>query len=291
MILRGSFTALTTPFAGEAIDLEAVRRMVRRQIEAGTAGLVPAGCTGEAAVLTTEEREALIGTVVDAAEGRVPVIAGTGTNCTRTTIELSKLAVGLGVDAVMLITPYYNKPTQEGLYAHYRAVAEAVSVPVVVYNVPSRTGVSIAPATVARLAEIENIVAIKEAAGSLDQVTEILGRCEITVLSGDDSLTLPMLAVGASGVISVVSNVAPEATAEMVRVFFAGEMEKARRLHHRLFPLIKALFVETNPGPVKRALELLDLAPGALRPPLVPVSSASSAVIEKALRDFGLLSA
>jgi len=289
MILRGSYPALVTPFRDGTLDLAAARSLVEHVIACGSAGIVPVGCTGEAAALTLAERELLIGTVVDVVTKRVPVIVGTGTNNTRTTIELSHMAAGLGADAVMLITPYYNKPTQEGLFQHYRAVAEKIKLPIIIYNVPGRTGVSIAPETVARIAEIEHVVGIKEASGSLDQVTAILARCNITVLSGDDSLTLPMLAVGAKGVISTVANVAPTDMADLVSSYLSGDSHRARELHFKLFPLIKAMFIETNPCPVKRALEFLGRITGELRLPLVPVSDASSRLIRDALTSFGLL--
>jgi len=220
---------------------------------------------------------------------RIPVIAGTGSNSTKEAIELTKYAESAGADAALLITPYYNKPTPAGLLLHYEKVSSAVSIPIILYNVPSRTGISILPETVAKLSEIENIVAIKEASGSLNQTSEILSLCNITVLSGDDSLTLPILSVGGKGVISVVANIVPADTAEMVRDFRKGKFEEARKLHLKLFPLCQAMFLETNPIPVKTALGMMGMIEPELRLPLSPMDEGKKKELTEALKNYGLV--
>ena len=290
-LFEGSYVALTTPFRGRAVDLKAWRRLVARQIEAGTHGLVPCGSTGEAATLHADEYAALVKAAVHEARGRVPVVAGVGSNATDKTVEQAKLAEKLGADALLVLVPYYNKPAQEGLYLHFRAVSRAVRRPIVVYNIPGRTAVNLLPATLARLAaDCANIAAVKEASGSLDQVSEIVGltRRDFCVLSGDDSLTLPMMSVGARGVVSVVANVAPAETAELCSSFLKGGFARARELHHRLLPLVKALFLETNPIPVKAAMGMLGLGSSDLRLPLTPLGEANAARLRQALKDFGL---
>ena len=254
MKLEGSYVALVTPFDDDGrLDEEAYRRLIRLQIKAGTRGLVPCGSTGEAATLLHEEYRRAVEIACDESRGDVPVIAGVGTNATWKAVEIAREAESLGADALLVLAPYYNKPTQEGIYAHFRAVANESRLPIVIYNIPGRTGVNIAPKTIARLAkDCATIVAVKEAAGSLDQVSEILSltRPSFTVLSGDDSLTLPMMSVGARGVISVVANIAPRETQALCAAFLGGDFKKAKALHLKLFPLIKSLFVETNPIPV-----------------------------------------
>lgn len=287
MKLYGAIPALATPFKKGDVDLPAMRKLVRAVIDGGCSGVVSAGCTGEAATLTESERTRLLETVLDEAKGKIPVIVGTGTNSTAETIKRTKWAKQANADAALVITPYYNKPTQAGLIAHYTAVAEAVDLPLIIYNVPSRTGVSTAPETVARLSELPTVIAIKEASGSLDQVSAIKSMCQITVLSGDDSLTLPMLAVGATGVISVVANIAPAEVARMIQRFQEGALTEARLLHNKLFPLIKAMFIETNPGPVKYALKVLGYGSGELRLPLVPVSQQAAHLINETLLKYG----
>ncbi|MBI2095742.1 MAG: 4-hydroxy-tetrahydrodipicolinate synthase [Candidatus Omnitrophica bacterium] len=288
MTFRGSLVALVTPFKKGKVDEKTLARLVRRQIQAGTDGLVPVGTTGESPTLSFREHERVIEVVVEAAGGQVPVIAGTGANSTDEALSLTRFAKQAGADGALMVTPYYNKPTQEGLYRHYEAVARRVDLPIVLYNVPSRTGVSLAPETVARLSKIQNIVAIKEATGSMDQTSQILSLCGITVLSGDDSLTLPLLSLGARGVISVVANVLPEETARMVDAFFKGDHERARELHYRMFPICRAMFVETNPIPVKRAMKLLGHCSDEVRLPLCPMSEANEKILVKALKDYGL---
>jgi len=286
---EGVGVALATPFRGGAVDTASLAKLTEHVVSKGVRALYPCGCTGEATSLTREERSRVIRTVVEAARGKAAVVAGTGTAITPETIELSREAIRLGADAVMVITPYSVKPTQDGMIAHYRAVADAIDRPVVLYNVPSRTGVSIAPETVARLAEHPRIAAIKEASGSVDQTSAIRSRCDIAVLAGDDSLYLPLLSVGARGVVSVAGHVAP---AEMVAIgthFTEGKIREAEAVHRKLYPLFRVLFVETSPGPLKHALERLGLAPGELRLPLVPVRPETAAAVDQVLERLGLL--
>jgi len=276
-MLAGTFVALITPFAEDRIDERALARLVDWLIAEGVDGLVPCGTTGETPSLTDDEWRRVAELVIERAAGRVPVIVGTGTNSTAVSIARTRIARELGADAAMIVTPYYNKPQQEGLLRHVTAIADAVDLPLVVYNVPGRTGVNLAPETARRLVEQAPVVAFKESSGSLDQVSELVlaigDRC--AVLSGDDSLTLPIIAVGGRGVISVVANVAPAAMAAMVRAALQGELERAQQLHRELFPLARALFWETNPVPVKAAAEMLGLCSGAVRLPLVALSEAN----------------
>ncbi|MBI4575482.1 MAG: 4-hydroxy-tetrahydrodipicolinate synthase [Planctomycetes bacterium] len=285
-----AFTALVTPFRGEVVDHDRLAALVDRQVEAGIGGLVPCGTTGESPTLSHEEHRAVIHTVVEAARGRVPVVAGAGSNSTREAVELVRFSAGAGSDGVLVITPYYNKPTQEGLYRHFVAVAETAGrLPVVLYNVPGRTGVNLLPATVARIrAAAANVEAIKEASGNLDQASEILARTDVEVLSGDDSLTLPLLAVGASGVISVASNVVPDEVEQLVRAWHEGDPARARQAHHRLFPLFRALFLETNPIPVKWAMAHLGWIEEGVRLPLAPPSRETADRVAEALSGLGL---
>ncbi|KAF0127107.1 MAG: dihydrodipicolinate synthase [Elusimicrobia bacterium] len=271
--LEGCFTAIITPFKGDKPDLEALRRIVRFQIKNGADGLVPCGSTGEAATLEAGEYLEVIKTVVDEAKGKLPVMPGVGTNSTAKSVEMVKKVSALGVDGLLAIVPYYNKPTQAGMKAHFGALAAATRLPVVLYNIPGRTGVNMLPATALALArEYSNIVGIKEASGNLDQVSEIAGGAPegFAVMSGDDSLTLPMMSVGAKGVISVTANVAPAPVARMCALFREGRSGEAAEMHHRLFPLVKNLFVETNPIPVKYAASLLGLCGPEPRLPLTP---------------------
>jgi 4-hydroxy-tetrahydrodipicolinate synthase len=293
MRFEGAYTALLTPFTkAGGLDEAALRRLVRRQLKDGIAGLVACGSTGEAATLTHEEHRRVVELVCDEARGEAPVIAGVGTNATWKALEIAREAESLGADALLVLAPYYNKPTQDGLFEHFRAVARATRLPVIVYNIPGRTAVNIAPKTLARIAKAcPNVVAVKEAAGSLDQVSEILTLTppSFTVLSGDDSLTLPMMSVGARGVISVVSNIAPKQTAELCRAAIKGENAKAAKLHLKLFPLIKSLFIETNPIPVKAAAGLMGICRPDPRLPLTPIAPANLAALKKELKAFGLL--
>ncbi|MGZ0085301.1 4-hydroxy-tetrahydrodipicolinate synthase [Geobacillus sp. C56-T2] len=268
-------TAMVTPFDRKGnLDLPKTTELVNYLLDHGTDALVVAGTTGESPTLTTEEKLALFRHVVAVVNGRVPVIAGTGTNNTRASIELTKRAEEAGVDAVMLVSPYYNKPNQEGLYQHFKAIAESTSLPVMLYNVPGRTAVSLAPETVIRLAEIPNIVAVKEASGNLDAMAEIIERTpdDFLLYSGDDSLTLPVLAIGGAGVVSVASHIIGDEMQRMIRAFQAGDHQQAAALHRRWLPLMKGLFAAPSPVPVKTALQLCGLDVGAVRLPLVPLT-------------------
>jgi len=275
-MFSGCLVALVTPFRKDgSLDEPGLRKNIGFLLKNKVTGLVPCATTGEAPCLSDEEYKRVIRIALYAGRGRVKIVPGAGTNSTKKTIVLVQRAKRLGVDGCLVVTPYYNRPTQEGLYAHFRAVAEAVSIPIIIYNVPGRTGVNILPKTVRRLAEdCGNIVGIKEASGNLDQVSELIRICgaDFAVLSGDDSLTLPMLALGAKGVISVIGNILPKETSEMVEFYLNGKEDKARTIHLKLFPLMKALFMETNPVPLKQAMNLLRMPAGSPRLPLVPMS-------------------
>ena len=282
----GAITALITPFRDGEIDEAALVRFVEFQLEQGIHGLVPCGTTGESPSLTTEEHERVVALTVQTVRAW-----SDGTNSTAEAIHFSRTAARDGADALLHVTPYYNKPTQEGLYRHFSAVAAATPLPIILYNVPGRTGVNLLPETVARLAQdCPTIVGIKEASGNLDQASDIRRLCgpDFILLSGDDSLTLPMLAIGGNGIISVMSNVAPAETAELVEAWWDGEHAEAQALHLRLFPLMRALFVETNPGPAKAAAELLGLCSGELRLPLAPVAETTRARLIAALEQAGV---
>lgn len=292
-MFQGSMVAIVTPVRNGDVDRDAYGRLLEFQIQNGTSGIIPCGCTGEPATMTMEEHKDLLRFAVERVRKRVPVIAGTGSNNTREAVDLTRFAEECGADGALLITPYYNKPTQKGLREHYRAVAESVRIPLVLYNVPSRTGVSLAPDTVARLSEIPNIVAVKEASGSLDQVSEILSlvrRKDFVVLSGDDSLTLPMMSVGARGVISVAANIVPDRVTAMVGAALSGDYVRASALHRELYPLFKVLFIETNPIPVKAALSLMGMISPEWRLPLTPPSAENLEKIRAVLTSCGVLS-
>ena len=272
--LSGSIPALITPFRNGRLDIPALKKVIRRAVDGGSSGLVSCGSTGEAATLSDQEYQRVIRETVREARGKVPVIAGIGTNSTAKAVRLAREARGLGADALLVLTPYYNKPTQDGLFLHFKAVAHVVRIPIVAYNVPGRTGVNLLPATLARIARAcGNVVAVKEASGSLDQASEILRLVPegFTVLSGDDSLTLPMMALGAKGVISVLANICPRETALLCDAHLRGDAAHARKMHLRLFPLMRALFLETNPIPVKAAAAKLGLCKNELRLPLTPM--------------------
>jgi 4-hydroxy-tetrahydrodipicolinate synthase len=290
-LFEGIFTALVTPFKGGAVDEPALRELVERQVAAGVDGVVPCGSTGEAATLSPGEHCGVVELVVAAARGRVQVVAGTGSNNTREAIELTCHAKRAGADGALLISPYYNKPTQDGIVAHYAAVAREAAFPLLVYHIPGRTASNIAPATMARLADLEHVVGVKEASGDLVQISQLIARCpeEFCVLSGDDALTLPMLAIGARGAISTTSNVAPAEMAELVRAFRRGDLSRARALHYRLLPLMDALFCETNPIPVKAAVALLGLIGDEIRLPLTPVSEPNRERLRVVLKELALL--
>ncbi|MBI4358206.1 MAG: 4-hydroxy-tetrahydrodipicolinate synthase [Candidatus Omnitrophica bacterium] len=287
--LKGSMVALATPFRQGKVDEKALKRLLDFHLENGTDIIVPCGTTGESATLSHEEHRSVMSFVIDYVGGRGPVICGAGSNCTEEALPLFQHAKKEGADGVLVVTPYYNRPTQEGLFRHYEFLAKRVDIPIVVYNVPTRTGVSIAPETVARLAKIPNIIGIKEASGSLEQAIRIISLCDITVISGEDSLTLPLLSVGAQGVISVVANVAPRKMHDMVAAYLKGDIERARVLHYELFELSKVLFIETNPIPVKTALSLMGMITGELRLPLCEMSSEHRKELARVLKECQLV--
>lgn len=290
MKLNGAFTALVTPFRNGTVDEEAYREFIEWQIQEGIDGLVPCGTTGESATLSHEEHETVIRICIEQAKGRVPVIAGAGSNNTREAVRLARFAKQAGADALLLITPYYNKPTQEGLYLHFKTIAAEVSIPAIVYNVPGRTGVNLVPATMARLyKDIPEIIGVKEASANLIQVSDILELCgdSFTLLSGDDFTVLPTLAVGGKGVISVVSNIAPRDMHDLCAAYEAGNMKNARELHYRLQPLCRACFIETNPVPVKTALGLLGRLDPVARLPLAPLLPENREKLKNLLREYG----
>lgn len=291
-MFAGAVTALVTPFDRDGeVDLKALSRLVHWQVEQGIDGLLACGCTGEAATLKESERLEVVKTVLEAADGKVPVMAGTGTNGTSSTIDLSLKVSDLGVDGLLLITPYYNKPTAEGQLRHFTAVADAVDLPVYVYNVPGRTGASIEVSTAAKLSEHPRIAGIKDAAGSAERVTALRGSCAhgFSVLSGDDPIAMAQAALGADGVVSVTSNVAPAEMSELMEVARGGDLERARVLQQRLYPVFKALFLQTNPIPVKCALSMKDMIDNSLRLPLVPLAEALRPRLRSALEEAGLV--
>ncbi|UCH85642.1 MAG: 4-hydroxy-tetrahydrodipicolinate synthase [Candidatus Latescibacterota bacterium] len=283
MDLRGAYTALVTPFRNGKVDDAAYRRLLALQKRAGMTGVVPCGCTGEAATLDANERRMLIDIALETVGGSLRVIPGTGSNSTETSIELTRAAEASGADAAMLITPYYNKPSQQGLLGHYMRVAESTTLPLVLYNVPGRTGVTMSADTVARLYESGRFAAIKEAGGRVDAVSDFLSLSGITVLSGDDSLTVPMMSVGAMGVVSVVSNLYPAHVRALVDAATEGDYQKAREIHYQLLPVVRAAFVESNPSPIKAMLAMKEVIKEELRPPLAAVSDASRELIRAAL--------
>jgi 4-hydroxy-tetrahydrodipicolinate synthase len=291
-MFTGSMVALVTPFKNGKVDAQGLRNLVKFHLENGTDVICPCGTTGEAATLSLEEHEEVVNITVDATGGKVPVLAGTGSNNTEEAIRLTRHATRAGVAGCLLITPYYNRPTQEGLIAHFKKIAEAVPVPIVLYNVPSRTGVNMLPETVAQLSEIPAIVGIKEASGSLSQVSEIINLCkkDIAVVSGDDINTLPIMAVGGKGVISVTANIAPKLVSLMVQAFVKGRLDEAQKLHHHLLPLNNAMFLQTNPIPVKTALGLMGKISPEMRLPLCPMPQELTAKLEKILRQYQLVS-
>ncbi|MCK5306380.1 MAG: 4-hydroxy-tetrahydrodipicolinate synthase [Candidatus Omnitrophica bacterium] len=289
-MFKGSFTALITPFDKDGqIDEAKFRELIDFQIENGIEGIVPCGCTGEAATLSHPEQKRLIKIAVEAVNKRIPVMAGTGSNSTDEAVDLTEHAKKAGADGALIITPYYNKPTPRGQVLHYEKIAKKVDIPIVLYNVPSRTGVSMKPEVIAELSKIDNITAIKEASGSLEQVSQILSLCDIDVLSGDDSLTLPMMALGAKGVVSVAANVVPEEVSGMTKAFLEGNTEKAKELHFKLYPIFKAMFIETNPISVKTAMMFMDMLNGVLRLPLCDMMEENQKVLRNALIKAGLI--
>ncbi len=305
-MFKGSIVAIVTPFSAtdrggsaknpggknSVIDEKKLRELIDFQIANGTAGIVPCGTTGESATLDVQEHEDVIRITIEQVNKRVPVIAGTGSNSTQEAIILTKDAQAHGADASLQVSPYYNRPTQKGLYEHFKAIAQSVKIPIVLYNIAGRTGVNIEPDTIAKLArDCKNIVAVKEASGSLDQMSRIKQLCpdEFDLISGDDSLTLPVLSIGGTGIISVVANIVPRDVADLVSAFAKGDFRKAQALHYKLLPLIKAVFLETNPIPVKTAMGLLGLCEPGLRLPMCEMSVDNLEKLKKALKDYGLL--
>ncbi|MBI4052109.1 MAG: 4-hydroxy-tetrahydrodipicolinate synthase [Elusimicrobia bacterium] len=286
-MFQGSFVALVTPFKKGKVDAEALRRLVALHVKSGTHGLVPCGSTGEAATLTPEEYIQVIRIVTEEAQGKIPVIPGTGTNATWKSVEMVQKVEKLKVDGLLVIVPYYNKPTQEGMLQHFKKIAASTKLPMIVYNIPGRTGVNMLPQTLARLAkECRNIVGVKEASGNLDQVSEILSLVhpDFCLLSGDDSLTLPMLAVGAKGVISVAANLCPREVSELVTSFLEGNRTRTKELHLKLFPFVKTLFIETNPIPIKAAMGMLHLCSEEVRLPLTPLAEKNRESLRSAMQ-------
>lgn len=285
----GLSVAIITPLKDDVLDVGRLREQVEFQIDAGTTCLVPVGTTGESPTLSHEEHERVISEVVQIAAGRVKVMAGTGSNSTAEALRLTRWAAKEGADASLQVAPYYNKPTQEGFYQHFKTIAEDVPLPICVYNIPGRTGKNIEPETIARLAELSNITMVKEATGSLDQCSQILNTTDLTVLSGDDSLTLPMMSVGAEGVVSVAGNIVPRDIIEMVQAAQSGDFASARQLHHKLFPLCRDMLgLSTNPIPVKTAMAMLGRDAGQLRLPMTPLTETQSAQLRQTLAAYGL---
>ncbi len=286
----GLTVATITPFRNGQVDFEALQRQVEFQVQAGTVCVCPAGTTGESPTLSFPEHERVISAAVEAAAGRIKVMAGTGSNSTDEALELTRYAAQAGVDAALIVAPYYNKPTQEGIYQHFKVLAQAVAIPICVYNIPGRTGRNIEPETIIRMAELPNVTMLKESTGSLDQASQIIGATDLTVLSGDDSLTLPLLAVGARGVVSVVGNIVPGDVIALLAAFESGDLAEACRWHHKLFPLCRDMLgLSTNPIPIKAAMELLGRDTGQLRLPLWPLSPAERTKLRATLVRYELL--
>jgi len=288
---QGSYVAIITPFKDDSLDETGLKKNLRFLIKNGSNGIVACATTGESPSLSDDEYERVINICLEESGDKIPVIAGAGTNSTVKTIKMVQKAQKLGANGLLIVTPYYNKPTQQGLYQHYKAISNEANLPIIIYNVPGRTGVNILPQTVARLVrDCKNIVAIKEASGNLDQVSELVSLLgnDCDILSGDDSLTLPMLAIGAKGVISVIANIFPKDVAEMCNLFFKGRIDEAKKLHLKIFPVVKALFIETNPIPVKKAMELMGFAAGNPRLPLVQISEENIAILRKRLMEYGV---
>lgn len=291
-MFSGAIVAIVTPFKEGKVDEKSLRELIEFQIKNGTDGIVPCGTTGESSTLSHEEHDRVIEITVDAVKKRVPVIAGTGSNSTDEALRLTKHAYEAGADGALSVCPYYNRPTQEGLYQHFKVIAESVPIPIVPYNIPSRTGVNLMPETVARLAKISNIVGIKEASGSLKQMQDVISLCgeKFDVLSGDDFFTFPLLSIGGRGVISVVSNIVPADMAAMIDAFGAGDIKKAAKLHHKLVPLVDALFIETNPVPVKAALSMMGKISYDVRLPMYKMSDSNYEKLKAVMKNYGLIS-
>lgn len=290
-MFKGAMVAIVTPFKNGQVDEKALRELIEFQIANGTDGIVPCGTTGESATLSHEEHDRVIEITIDAVKKRVPVIAGTGSNSTAEALRLTKHAYEAGADGALIVCPYYNRPTQEGLYQHFKTIAESVPIPVIPYNIPSRTGVNLMPEMVAKLAKIKNIVGIKEASGSIKQMSDVINLCgdDFAVLSGDDIFTLPLMVMGGAGVISVISNVAPADMAGLVDAFAAGDIARAKALHHKMSELIDALFIEVNPIPVKAALALMGKIKYEYRLPLCKMAEANFEKLKKVMVNYALI--
>ena len=290
-MFRGSMVALVTPFKGDKVDWQSLEALVEFHVKSGTHGIVPCGTTGESATLSHEEHDDVIKTVIKVVNKRVPVIAGTGSNSTDEAVRLTRAAEKSGADGALMISPYYNRPTQEGIYQHYKKVAESVAIPLIVYNIPARTGSKIEPETLARLSEIKNVAGVKEATGSVDQAIDVIRLCgdRLAVYSGEDSLTFSLMALGGKGVISTVANVAPKEMAQLTEACLKGNWEKGREHQFKLIPLIRSLFIETNPIPVKTALSLMGKCASDLRLPLTPMSEGALKKLKQTMTDFGLV--
>lgn len=289
-MFHGSIVALATPFKNGTLDEETLAQLVEWHIKEGTNGIVPCGTTGESPTLSFEEHEEVIEIVVNVVKKRVPVIAGTGSNSTSEAIYLTQHAEKVGADAALVVSPYYNKPTQRGLIEHFKAIAESTKLPIIVYNIASRTGVNIEPETMAVISKIKNIVGVKESSGNLEQMSRIHQLCgeSFVLLSGDDALTLPLLAIGGKGIISVVANIVPRDVAAMVKAFEQGKLDEARAYHYKLLPLVKAMFMETNPIPVKTAMGFMGLCSPELRLPLVAMEGENLEKLKTAMTEYGL---
>ncbi|MFA7074738.1 MAG: 4-hydroxy-tetrahydrodipicolinate synthase [Endomicrobiaceae bacterium] len=290
-MFSGSYTAIVTPFKNGKVDFDTFEKLIEMQYKAGITGIVPCGTTGESATLSHQEHDEVIESAVKFSNGRMKVFAGTGSNSTAEAVRLSKHAEEVGCDGVLLVSPYYNKPTQQGLYLHYKEIAKSIKIPAILYNIQGRTSVNIEPKTIARIAEdCKNIIAVKEASGSLDQMSQIkLLSPDIYLLSGDDSLTLPVMSIGGCGVISVLSNILPKEVADLVNAVLKGDFKKAVEMHYKFYPLVKAMFVETNPIPVKAAMEMMGLCSGDLRLPMCSISDANKENLRNILQNYGLL--
>jgi 4-hydroxy-tetrahydrodipicolinate synthase len=289
---QGSFVALVTPFRNGKVDEAKLRELVELHVANGTDGLIPCGTTGESPSLNHDEHRRVVELVIEAARGRIRVVAGTGSNSTSEAIDLTKHAERAGAAGALVVNPYYNKPTQEGLYRHFRAVAESVGIPVLVYNIQSRTAVNVETDTMARLArDVRNIVGVKEASGSLDQMSQVIAACgpDFSVLSGDDNITLPLLAIGGSGVVSVIANIVPRETADLVHAALDGDWKRARDLHYRLFPLARAAFLETNPIPIKEAMAMAGMIEPEFRLPMCRMSDANREKLRAILKSYALV--
>jgi 4-hydroxy-tetrahydrodipicolinate synthase len=292
-MFKGSMVAIVTPFKNNGLELDEdkLKELVQFQIKNGTSAIIPCGTTGESATLSIQEHERVIDIVISTAKGHAKVIAGTGSNNTLEAIELTCHARKAGADAALIITPYYNKPTQEGIYRHFKALSDSTDIPLIAYNISSRTGVNITPETMKRLSELKSVVGVKEASGDLNQMAAIKKLCpnNFNLISGDDSLTLPLLAIGGCGVISVVANIVPKDVSDMVDAFMKNNMDKARELHYKMLPLVKAMFIETNPIPVKTAMSMMGMINSDLRLPMCEMGAENKKKLEKALKDYGLI--